>query len=72
MLPTPTIFVYEAMQGLVDERVARAKRRREIHRLLSESKARKQFRRSVEQSLARGLGERDLTSELRSAIHSHN
>lgn len=72
MLPTPTIYVYEAIQGLVDERVARAKRDRLIHRLMSESRARKQFRLSVAQGLANGLGERDLAAELRSAIHGQS
>jgi hypothetical protein len=66
MLPTTTIYMYDAIQGLVDERVARAKRHRLIHRVMSESKARKQFRLSVIQGLANGLGERDLASELRS------
>jgi len=72
MLPAPTIYVYEAIQGLVDERVANVKRRRKIHRLMSESKARKQFRRSIARGLECGLDARDLASELRSTIHEQS
>jgi len=66
MHPCPTIYLYEAMQGLVDERIARARRRSKIHRLIHESKTRKQFRRSVIQGLRSGLGRDDLVAELRS------
>jgi hypothetical protein len=70
MLPNPTIYVYEAMQGLVEERIERTKRRCEIHRLMQQSRVRKQFRRSVAQGLQHGLGEKDLAAELRSALQS--
>jgi hypothetical protein len=70
MLPNPVIYIYEAMQSLVEERIERTKRRCEIHRLMQESRARRQFRRSVAQGLQSGLGEKDLAAELRSALQS--
>jgi hypothetical protein len=72
MHPTPTIYIYEAMQGLVEERIAKAKRRNEIHSLMHETRARRQFRRSVVQGLRSGLGKADLTAELRSAIRQQS
>ena len=72
MLSTPTIYMYEAIQGLVEERVDNTMRRRRIHNLMKETKVRKQFRRSIAQSLEQGLGARDLMSELHSTIQTQS
>jgi hypothetical protein len=72
MLPDTTIYVYEAMQGLVEERITRAKHRAKIHRLMQATRARKQFRRSVAQSLRQGLRGGDLASELRSVLRAES
>jgi len=72
MLSTPTIYVYEAIQGLVEERVENTMRRQRVHSLMKESKARKQFRRSIAQGLEQGLGVRDLMSELHSTIQTQS
>ena len=62
MFPNATIHVYKAVQGMVDERIERAKHRAEIHDLMRESRARRQFRRAIVQAMRRGLGKRDLTT----------
>ncbi|MFC2077568.1 hypothetical protein ACFLTM_02020 [Candidatus Bipolaricaulota bacterium] len=69
MHPDLTINSYESVQGLVEERIARAKHRMKVHQLMQDARARKQFRRSVTQGLRRGLTGRDLSSELCFTLH---
>ncbi|MGB2983942.1 MAG: hypothetical protein WBC63_08810 [Candidatus Bipolaricaulia bacterium] len=70
MLPNSPIFIFEAMQSLVEERIARAQRRAEIHSLMQETRARKQFRRSIAHGLRKGLSEKDLAAELCSSLRT--
>jgi len=70
MLPNSTIYIFEAVQGLVEERVARTKRRALIHQAMQEKRARRQFRRSIAQSLRSGLSAQDLASELRLTLRT--
>jgi len=65
MLPNPTIYIYEAVQGMVDERIERADRRARIHQLVKTSRARKQLRRSIAHSLRNGVDAQDIASEIR-------
>ena len=69
MHPDLTVNSYEAVHGLVEERIARSKRRRKIHHLMQGTRARKRFRRSVELGIRRGLTEQDLSSELCFTLH---
>ena len=74
MFPNPTIYDYDAVQGMVDERIARAERRTKIHRLMKASRARRQFRRSVVHGLRNGLDAKDFAAELGFALRdqTHN
>ena len=68
MFPNTTFYVFDAVQGMVEERITRAKRRAKIHHMMRASRARKQFRRSIAHGLRNGLGEKDLAAELRSTL----
>jgi len=70
MQPTTVIYAYEAAQGIVEERIAQARKRDEIHRMMQESRARRQFHRTIVDSLRRGLGADDLAAELRTALRT--
>ena len=74
MFPNPTIYDYDAVQGMVEERIARTKRRSKIHRLMRETRARRQFRRSIAQGLRNGLAAKDFATELGLALRdeTHN
>jgi hypothetical protein len=70
MFPNTTIYVYEAVQGMVEERIARAKHRAKIQDMMRAARARKQFRRSIVHGLRSGLGGKDLAAELCSTLRT--
>jgi len=56
--------LHDAAQQIVDDRIARAQRQREIHRALRERRARERFQRSVGQGLRDGLGPSELSAQM--------
>lgn len=70
MFPDSTICIFEAVQGLIEERLARTKRRALIHGAMQGQRARRQFRRSIAHSLRSGLSAQELASELRSILRT--